>query len=328
MKVAYFDCFSGLSGDMVLGALLDVGVDFDRLQADLRQLPLTEYAMAAKPASRGGIGATKLSVKAVEKGIVRTFSNIRQIIQESALDAKVKERSLAVFQTLAEAQAKITKKNVETIHFHEVGAIDSIVDIVGSAIGFNLLRVDKIYCSPLPMGLGMARTDHGMMPIPSPVTLEILAGVPLYSTGISTELVTPTGAAIIRTYVDEFTNMPPMTVERTGYGAGREELEIPNILRLITGELAERTPAELMAQISAITEKVEGTARDDLIDKLINLGARDVWLVPVAKARKQEAVEVNVVAPVDKEEDLIDAILTATSADQVRVNRQLGRRRR
>ena len=327
MKVAYFDCFSGLSGDMVLGSLLDIGVDSDALRAELAKLPLTEYMMAAKPVTRGGIGATKVSIQAMEKGLVRTYHNIRRVLEESGLETQVKERSLAIFQTLARAQAKVNRKNVETVHFHEVGAVDSIVDIVGAAIGFHMLGVDRVYCSPLPMGLGMTRTDHGMMPIPSPVTLEILSGVPVYSTGLHAELVTPTGAAIARSYVQKFSDMPPMVVAKTGYGAGRADLETPNVLRLVTGELTETTTANPATLITAIIEKVDAAAEAQMLEKLLDAGAADAWLAPVGKARGTQALELNVLASIDKEEDLINAIFAITSTADLLVARQPRRRR-
>lgn len=327
MRIAYFDCFSGVIGDMVLGALLDIGVDFEELQAELAKLPLTEYAMAAKPVTRGPIGATKVSVKAVEKGLVRTFSNIRQIIEQSDLVPPVKARSLAIFQRLAEAQAKVSRKNVETVHFHEVGAIDSVVDIVGTAIGFHLLNVERVYCSPLPLGLGMIRTEHGMMPVPSPVTLEIIRGVPVYSTSMQAELVSPTGAAIVRSYVNEFGNMPPLTVDRIGYGAGRLDLEVPNVLRLVVGELIEPATSDIATSLTAIVEKLDDQARDDLVDKLMRLGALDVWLTTAGRARKQEVLELNVLATPDREEDLIRAIFETTPVDDLRLSRRSLRRR-
>jgi len=327
MKIAYFDCFSGLSGDMVLGSLLDIGVDPDALRSELAKLPLTEYVMAAKPVTRGGIGATKVSVKTLEKGLVRTYHNVRRVLEESGLETQVKERSLAIFQTLAQAQAKVNRKNVETIHFHEVGAVDSIVDIVGAAIGFSMLGVDKVFCSPLPMGLGMTRTDHGMMPIPSPVTLEILTGVPVYSTGIHAELVTPTGAAIACSYVQKFSDMPPMTVEKTGYGAGRADLEVPNVLRLVTGELAETATAEAAVLITAVITDTDDDARTRMLEKFLDMGAIDAWSARVSRAGGVEALELNILTSVDKEADLVNAIFLTTGADDVLVARQPRRRR-
>ncbi len=327
MKIAYFDCFSGISGAKVLGALLDIGVDFDTLRSELEKLPLTDYAMAAKEVTRGGLSATKISVKTVDKGLVRTFGNIRQIIEDSSLDPSVKKKSLAVFQSLAEAKAKINRKSVEAVHFHEVGAIDSVVDIVGTAIGFNLLKVSRVYCSPLPMGIGMVRTDHGMLPLPSPVTLEILAGAPIYTCNIQAELVTPTGAAIARSFSHVFGNMPKMTTDQIGYGAGRAELDIPNVLRLITGELTSVGETMLVTHISAQVEKADQKRMTKIMDELRAEGATDVWLLLINSTEKKEKQELNLVGPVEKEESLIEALFAKTSANDVMINRQSRRSR-
>lgn len=328
MKIAYLDCFSGLSGDMVLGALLDIGVDSDSLRAELAKLPLTEYVMAAKPVTRGRIGATKVSIKATEKGLVRTYHNVRRVLEESGLETQVKERSLAIFQTLAQAQAKVNRKNVETIHFHEVGAVDSIVDIVGAAIGFHILGVDRVYCSPLPMGLGMTRTEHGMMPIPSPVTLEILTGVPVYSTGLHAELVTPTGAAIARSYVQKFSEMPPMIVTNTGYGAGRADLEASGVLRMVTGESTETATDNPATLIVAIIDRTDDAAGAEILEKLLAAGADDAWLTPVGKVGGAEALELTVLSSPNNEESLIAAIFALTAVDDLLVARQPRRRSR
>lgn len=327
MKIAYFDCFSGVSGDMVLGSLLDIGVDFNVVRDHLDELPLTDYVLAAKPATRGGIGATKVSVQAVEKGLVRTFSNIRQLIAGSDLDPQVRERSLAIFEILAQAQAKVYRKNVETVHFHEVGAIDSIVDIVGAAIGFALLNVDKIYFSPLPMGLGMVRTDHGMLPVPSPVTLEILKGAPIYSTGMQAELVTPTGAAIARSYADDFRDLPPLVVENIGHGAGRAEMEVPNILRLLVGESTEAEGHGLTVEIRAAIDGSSADVLGAVVQRLINLGATDAWTSPATKPGVAERAALTVLAPIDKEESLVQAIFAETGADDVLINKVSTRHR-
>jgi len=235
MKIAYFDAFAGISGDMVLGALLDVGVPLDHLQEELSKLPLTNYKLRSKEVKRGLLRATKVSVSAEEKGIVRTWPNVQTIIESSELDIKIKEKAKEIFLKLGEAEAKIHCKPIEKVHFHEVGATDSIVDIVGAVIGMAYLKVEKVYASEVATGMGAIRTSHGILPIPAPATLEILKDVPIYSANISTELTTPTGAAIIKTYASNFGLLPPINVENAGYGAGTRELDIPNILRIIVG---------------------------------------------------------------------------------------------
>ncbi|TET53344.1 MAG: nickel pincer cofactor biosynthesis protein LarC [Actinobacteria bacterium] len=248
MKIAYFDVFAGISGDMVLGALLDVGVPLDYLRDELAKLPLTNYELNAKPVEKGSIKSTKVSVKAKEKGIVRTWPNVKTIIESSSLDDDIKKRAKNIFLNLAEAESKIHRKNIEKIHFHEVGATDSIVDIVGAVIGMAYLKVEKVFASEIATGMGMVSTSHGYLPIPSPATLEILKDVPVYSGNINAELTTPTGAAIIKTYAAEFGVLPPVKVEKVGYGAGTKDLDIPNVLRLIIGSLVEKKSQKIPTQ--------------------------------------------------------------------------------
>lgn len=240
MKIAYFDAFAGISGDMVLGALLDVGVPLDYLRGELGKLSLTNYELRAKEVERGSLKATKVSVKAEEKGIVRTWPNVRTIIESSTLNDEIKKKAKEVFLKLAEAESKIHRKNIDKVHFHEVGATDSIVDIVGAVIGMEYLKVEKVFASEIATGMGFVRTSHGTVPVPSPATLEILKDVPVYSGNVSSELTTPTGAAIIKTYASEFGPLPPVNVEKVGYGAGAQELDVPNVLRLIVGTLVEK----------------------------------------------------------------------------------------
>ena len=255
MKIAYFDAFAGISGDMVLGALLDVGVPLDHLREELAKLPLTNYEINAKEVERASIKATKVSVKAEEKGIIRTWPNVKSIIESSDLDGNIKEKAKEIFLKLAEAESKIHRKNIDKVHFHEVGAVDSIVDIVGAVIGMAYLKVEKVYASEIATGMGIIKTAHGPLPIPAPATLEILKDVPVYSGNISRELTTPTGAAIIKSYAQAFGPLPPVQVENVGYGAGTEELDIPNVLRIIIGHEVEKKTkaAEKNSSLSNVT---------------------------------------------------------------------------
>ncbi len=253
MKIAYFDAFAGISGDMALGALLDVGVPLDYLHSELKKLPLTNYELRAKEVERGTIKATKVSVQAEEKGVVRTWPNVKAIIKDSDLDAATKDKATEVFLKLAEAESKIHRKSLDKIHFHEVGAVDSIVDIVGAVIGMAYLKVEKVFASEIATGYGVVRTSHGLMPIPAPATLEILKDVPVYSGDMGTELTTPTGAAIIKTYVDDFGIMPPIEIENVGYGAGAAELDIPNVLRLIVGRKIEKKAKEPVVKLKSVS---------------------------------------------------------------------------
>lgn len=237
MKIAYFDCFSGISGDMCLGALAGAGVSFDLLREELTKLPVEGYALRQEKVKRNGIGAIDVFVDLLEMNQPeRCLADIREIIDGSTLAEEVKEISNAVFTRLAAAEATIHDTAVEHIHFHEVGAVDAIVDVVGTVLGLHLLDVEKVYSSPLPMGKGFINCTHGIIPSPAPATLEILRNVPVYGAGIEEELVTPTGAALIATLADAFIEMPAMLVEKIGYGAGKKVMEHPNLLRLIVGE--------------------------------------------------------------------------------------------
>lgn len=237
MKIAYFDCFAGISGDMCLGALAGAGVNFDLLREELAKLPVEGYTLCQEKVKRNGISAIDVFVELQEMNQPeRSLADIREIIDGSTLAEEVKEKSNAVFTHLAVAEAAVHNTTVEHIHFHEVGAVDAIVDVVGTVLGLHLLDVEKVYSSSLPMGKGFIKCMHGIIPSPAPATLEILRNVPIYGAGIEEELVTPTGAALIATLADAFVDMPAMLVEKIGYGTGKKVMEHPNLLRLIVGE--------------------------------------------------------------------------------------------
>jgi hypothetical protein len=240
MRIAYFDCFSGISGDMCLGALISAGADFDRLKEELAKLPVEGYGLRWEKVKRNGITAANVFVDLQEvEQPERNLNDIVNIIDNSALPEEVKEKSKAVFNRLAVAEAAVHDTTPDRIHFHEVGAVDAIVDVVGTVLGLHLLGVDKVYASPLPMGKGFIKCMHGIIPSPAPATLEILQNVPIYGAGIEGELVTPTGAALISTLAGAFTGLPAMTVEKIGYGSGKKAMERPNLLRLLVGEPCE-----------------------------------------------------------------------------------------
>lgn len=240
MKIAYFDCFSGISGDMCLGALVSAGVDFDRLKEELSRLPVGGYDLSWETVKRNGIAAASVRVKLLEVDQPeRRLADIIRIIDSSTLPEKVKVKSRDVFTRLAEAEAAVHGTTSDQIHFHEVGAVDAIVDVVGTVLGLYLLEVDKVYASPLPMGKGLIKCMHGVIPSPAPATLEVLLGAPVYGTGIEGELVTPTGAALLTSLAVAFIDLPALTIKKVGYGAGKRIMEHPNLLRLILGEACE-----------------------------------------------------------------------------------------
>ena len=246
MKIAYFDCFSGISGDMTLGALVDVGVAPEVLKTELAKLNLdAEFSLHFEKATKHGITGTRavVTVKEAEEPHAhghahgRHLADIFKLLDDSSLDAAICDTAKRIFDRLAEAEAKVHNTDKAKVHLHEVSGIDSIVDIVGSVIGLAQLGVEAVYASPLSLGRGFVRCAHGMMPVPVPGTMELLHGVPVHQTDIPKELVTPTGAALITTLAEEFGVMPQLTLEKVGYGAGTRELEErPNLLRICLGE--------------------------------------------------------------------------------------------
>jgi pyridinium-3,5-bisthiocarboxylic acid mononucleotide nickel chelatase len=237
MTIAYFDCFSGVAGDMILGALIDLGVEKQFLIKELRKLSLTGYDIEIKAVERNHIAATDFNVILKEKQHHhRHLSDIKEILNHSTLPAIVKKQSICIFTNLAKAEAHVHRIPLNEVHFHEVGAVDSIIDIVGSVIGITHLGIDKIYCSPLPLGSGFVTCDHGILPLPAPATVELLKGIPVYSVKRTQELVTPTGAAIMMTLATRFGIMPPMNIKKIGYGSGKIQSEYPNLLRVYLGD--------------------------------------------------------------------------------------------
>jgi len=245
MNIVYLDCFSGISGNMMIGALLDAGMPMEYLEAELKKISLSSYKLINKEVTKKGIRARYFNVE-VRRWFQpsRNFSDISNMIEKSLLSDEVKQCSLAIFSRLAIAEAKVHGVPVEKIHFHEVGAVDSIIDIVGTAIGLEYLGIKEIYASALHVGSGYVKCSHGKMPVPAPATAELLIGIPTYAENIKKELVTPTGAAIVATLVKSFGSTPSnFKSQKICYGAGSRDLEIPNVLRLYLGEKDDSTDA-------------------------------------------------------------------------------------
>lgn len=236
MRILYLDCFSGISGDMFLGAMVDMGVSPEALSAGLSHLNIEGLGLEISRVKKCGITGTKVNVIAPDTSEERHLSDILGILDNSGLPADVKKTSRAIFRKLAVAEARIHGTDIEEVHFHEVGAIDTIADVVGASICIKEAGINAIYSSPVNVGGGFVRTAHGLLPVPAPATLEILKGVPVYSNGVEAELVTPTGAAILTGISSGFGPVPGMRVESTGYGAGSKDLDMPNMLRAIAGE--------------------------------------------------------------------------------------------
>ncbi|HKW87278.1 MAG TPA: nickel pincer cofactor biosynthesis protein LarC [Candidatus Acidoferrales bacterium] len=323
MKIAYFDCFSGISGDMVLGALVDAGADIGALEAELRRLKLDGWKISAEKVKRGAILATKVNVEAQEHHHHRHLSGILKMIDDAGLAPRAKERARNIFQRLGEAEAKVHNIPIEKVHFHEVGAVDSIVDIVGAAIGFELLGIAEFACSILDVGAGKVKTEHGLLPVPAPATAELLRDAPTFSSGIEKELVTPTGAAIATTLATRFAEMPAMKLTAIGYGAGSADLkEQPNVLRLMIGESLERGAAESadapVAVIEANLDDMSPQIYGYFVERALEAGALDVFSTPVQMKKNRPGQLVTLLCEAGSRDRLIDLVFHETTTIGVR----------
>ncbi len=325
MKLAYFDCFSGISGDMTLGALVDAGCSVDHLRAELRGLQVPGWELSAEKVWKNGMAATYVHVKTEDQCKHRSLSAILDILQKSQLAPPVRERAAAIFQKLGEAEARVHDVPLEKIHFHEVGAVDAIVDIVGACIGFQALGIEKFACSPLNVGGGTAKMAHGILPVPAPATANLLQGKPTYSNGVQKELVTPTGAAIVATLCDSFGPQPPMTVSAIGYGAGTADLEgQPNVVRLMIGESAEKVAPGFDEEISIIEANL-----DDMnpqiygyfLEKALAAGALDVYTTPVQMKKNRPGTLLTVLCQPHDTNALMSLIFAETTTFGARTYR-------
>ena len=310
MKLAYFDCFSGISGDMVLGALVDLGLPQKVLLEELQKLSLNGYKILISRQERMSINGTRVEVLVEHhEHSHRSFFQIRSIIQESGLSDEDKALSIRIFERLARAEAKIHNKEIDDVHFHEVGAVDSIVDIVGSAIGINRLGVDRVIASELPLGRGFVKCHHGILPVPAPATLELLKGIPVRDSGIQSELVTPTGAAILSTVATDFTAFSSMKIKGIGYGVGKKESsERPNLLRILVGERdssANRTDIVIEANIDDMNPQI----CDYMLDRLFEEGALDVTFSPLQMKKNRPAILLRVICDPLHLRTMIDCIV-------------------
>jgi hypothetical protein len=319
---AYFDCFSGISGDMTLGALIDLGTPVEWLQDELSRLPLNGFKLSTAPVMRNGIQATFVTVEIENSEHSRDYKKIKSLIEACPLSDAVKSKSLTIFERLALAEAGIHGCAPEEVHFHEVGGIDAIVDIVGSALCLEKLGIDRVISSRIPLGSGFLDCQHGKLPVPAPATIEILKDVSVFGTDVDAELVTPTGAAIIASLAASFGPLPPMHVKKTGYGAGQRELaDRPNLLRIITGTAAD--PAEgLLADQIIILE----TCIDDMnpeffgfiMERLYAEGALDVYWIPVYMKKNRPGTLIQVLCEEGGKDRLIQRILSETTSLGVR----------
>jgi pyridinium-3,5-bisthiocarboxylic acid mononucleotide nickel chelatase len=319
---AYFDCFSGISGDMTLGALLDAGVSVEHLRAELQLLNLPGWELSTEKVWKNGMAATHAKVRVQDTTTHRSLSTIVEIIEKSSLSPAVKDRARAIFKKLGEAEAAVHDVPIEKIHFHEVGAIDAIVDIVGACIGFAALGIDSFACSPLNVGGGTAKMAHGVLPVPAPATARLLLGKPTYSNGVQKELVTPTGAAIVATLCSHFGPQPPMTVSDIGYGAGTADLEgQPNVLRLMVGEAADKRAAaesETIRVLEANLDDMNPQIYGYFLEKALAAGALDVFSTPVQMKKNRPGMLVTVLCKPEDEPKFHEMFFAETTTLGVR----------
>jgi uncharacterized protein (TIGR00299 family) protein len=332
MKTLYFDCFAGASGDMILGALVAAGVDGQELKKQLSLLGVSGYAIDFETVNRSGICATYARVQTGHEHAHRHLSDILKIIYDSRLSDRVKDRAAKIFSRLAEAEARIHNEPVEQVHFHEVGALDAIIDVIGAAIGFDLLGIERFVSSPLHVGSGMVQMDHGRFPVPPPAVTELLKGAPLYSTDIKGELLTPTGAAIITTVCSEFGALPPLKLEQTGYGAGTREYEdFPNVLRVLIGETldAQRSEAQLW-MLETNVDDMSPQVFGHVMERAFELGALDCYFTPIQMKKNRPGVLLSVLSREAEREKLMDLLFSETTTLGIRsyrVNRRALERR-
>jgi pyridinium-3,5-bisthiocarboxylic acid mononucleotide nickel chelatase len=325
MKIAYFDCFAGASGDMILGALLDAGLEIELLKTELAKLDLSHYDVHVEKVVKKGIGGTQAKVIIDHEEYhhhhhhhhQRNLYEIQNIIKNSQLSQSVKEKSINIFIRLAEAEAKVHRVSIEKVHFHEVGAMDAIIDVVGGVIGMETMGIEAVYCSPLHVGSGTVKCAHGILPVPAPATLELIREKPIYSTGVAGELLTPTGAAILTTLAGGFGPMPEMIVKHIGYGSGEKDLPIPNLLRVSIG----RTNAEIkgfenerVGVVETNIDDMNPQIYDYLIEKLLEMGVMDTFLIPVQMKKNRPGTLVTVLCSPEMVGKVADFLFRETTS--------------
>jgi uncharacterized protein (TIGR00299 family) protein len=320
MRTLYFDCFAGASGDMILGAMVAAGVAPNALNEQLSLLGVQGYAIDFQTVDRCGISATYAHVQTAPEHAHRHLSDILEIIYNSRLTDGVKDRAAKIFSRLAAAEAQVHNEPIEDVHFHEAGALDAIVDVVGAAICFELLGIEHFVCSPLHLGSGTVEMDHGRFPVPPPAVVEMLKGAPVYSTDIKGELVTPTGAAIITTVCAEYGVIPKMKLEHTGYGAGtRQYAKFPNVLRVLVGEeQTGMTTAERLWMIETNLDDMPSQYFGHVMERAFDLGALDCYFTPVQMKKNRPGVLLSLLCRNAEREELMEMLFGETTTLGVR----------
>jgi uncharacterized protein (TIGR00299 family) protein len=323
MRTAYFDCYSGISGNMILGALLDLGVDIEILNEGLRSLGLDSFEIAVTRQQKNDISAVYADVMTSENGDSRTISDIVSIVDRGALDEDIKIGAKRIFYRLAEAEAKVHGRHEDQVRLHEVGATDTIIDVVGSLVGLKALGVGEIGCSPLNLGSGTVLCGHGSLPVPAPITAELVKGVQVYSSGLVGELTTPTGAAIVTTLAGWFGAMPLLRVSGVGYGAGRMDLDVPNALRIFLGERVDtfgQYRAEPLVLLETNIDDMNPQFYEHILESLLENGALDVFLTPVHMKKSRPGILLSALARRETVETLAGLIFREGTTLGVRMS--------
>lgn len=323
-RIAYADCFSGVSGDMFLGALLHCGLSENFLRQELAKLNIGEFSLTISSPTICGLGSCKVDIEAHGKQNLRHLHTIRDILEKSALDDHIILKSLEVFTELARAEAKVHNTEIEKIHFHEVGAIDTIIDIVGTVAGLHHLSINRLVAAPVPSPRGFVKCAHGTLPLPAPAVLEILQNVPCYGLEIDKELVTPTGAAILKVLADDFGSMPPMIIDASGYGAGSHTLgdNQPNLFRLIIGRPVKIQEHQQVEVIETNLDDCSPEIFPYLCELLLSRGALDVSVTPIQMKKGRPGFRLQVISPLHLSLELRETIFCETTAIGLRYRRE------
>lgn len=319
MEIAYFDCFSGISGDMILGSLIDLGLDIEYLKNEFKKINISGYEINAEKIKKRDISCIKVNITVKDKQKHRSLKEINALIDKSELNPEVKKKSKDIFLKLAKAESKVHNIDIDKIHFHEIGAIDSILDIIGAVIGLDKLNLKKIYCSTIPVGRGFVKSAHGKLPIPAPATSELLKGIPTYSTKVEGELVTPTGAAIISSLTESFGEMPLIQIEKIGYGAGKSDFDHPNLLRIFVGESLENYDTDVVNVIEVNIDDMNPEYYEVVFEKLLKNGALDVYLTNIQMKKNRPGIKLSIITPLEITNQLTDIIFNETTTFGIRI---------
>jgi pyridinium-3,5-bisthiocarboxylic acid mononucleotide nickel chelatase len=316
LTIAWFHCFSGIAGDMALGALVDAGADLDEIRSVCQRLPVGGWALEAEPVLRCGIAATKVHVRTEETTVVRTASHIVGLLEEARLPDRVRDRALGAFGALAEAEGRLHRRPPSQVHFHEVGALDAIVDVVGTCAALEVLEVDEVHASAVATGIGMHRSAHGLLPSPAPAVVELLKGAPTYGVEVPFEMATPTGAALLAATVVAWGPLPAMVVRASGFGAGSRELDDrPNVTQVVLGDAAvPHAEGQPVVLLETNVDDATGEVVADAVGALLDAGAHDAWVTNILMKKGRPAHKVSALVDPALVRQVADAMTRATGS--------------